>query len=85
MYNTRRHHSTLSMTPYRKLRTQIKISNQVALFPVIQLEKLTDLYQKLFPLPGYQVSANDHKNKISFNNGKMLMEKTRFSMPQSPQ
>jgi len=31
----------------------------VALFPVMQLEKLTDLYQKLFPLPGYHVSAND--------------------------
>ncbi|MGB4705078.1 MAG: helix-turn-helix domain-containing protein [Candidatus Saccharicenans sp.] len=58
MYNTRRHHSTLGMTPYRKLRTQRQISKQVALFPVIQLEKLTDLYQKLFPLPGYHVSAN---------------------------
>jgi len=60
MYNTRRYHSTLGMTPYRKLRTQMTISKQVALFPVIQLEKLTGLYQKLFPLPGYHVSAYDH-------------------------
>jgi len=37
------------MTPYRKLRTQMQISKQVALFPVIQLEKLTDLYPKLSP------------------------------------
>jgi len=59
MYNTRRHHSTLGMTPYRKLRTQMQISKQVALFPVIQLDKLIDLYQKLFPLPGYHVSAKD--------------------------
>ena len=49
MYNTRRYHSTPGMTPYRKLRTEMQISKQVALFPVIQLEKLTDLYQKLFP------------------------------------
>ncbi|MGB4705304.1 MAG: hypothetical protein WBI18_09580, partial [Candidatus Saccharicenans sp.] len=41
------------------LRTQMTISKQVALFPVIQLEKLTGLYQKLFPLPGYHVSAYD--------------------------
>ncbi|MGB4704323.1 MAG: hypothetical protein WBI18_04515, partial [Candidatus Saccharicenans sp.] len=42
-----------------KLRTQMTISKQVALFPVIQLEKLTGLYQKLFPLHGYHVSAYD--------------------------
>ncbi|MGB4705424.1 MAG: hypothetical protein WBI18_10185 [Candidatus Saccharicenans sp.] len=65
MYNTRRYHSTLGMTPYRKLRTQMQISKQVALFPVIQLEKLTDLYPKLFPLPGYHVSAYDLARIIS--------------------
>jgi hypothetical protein len=37
-----------------------KISKLVALFPVMQLEKLTDLYFKLFPQTGYHVSANDH-------------------------
>jgi hypothetical protein len=36
-----------------------KISKLVALFPVMQLEKLTDLYFKLFPQTGYHVSAND--------------------------
>jgi hypothetical protein len=36
-----------------------KISKLVALFPVVQLEKLTDLYFKLFPQTGYLVSAND--------------------------
>lgn len=37
----------------------MKILKQVVLFPVIYLEKLTDLYQKLFPLPGYHVSDSD--------------------------
>ncbi|MGB4704764.1 MAG: hypothetical protein WBI18_06790 [Candidatus Saccharicenans sp.] len=64
MYNTRRYHSTPGMTPQRKLRTQMKISKQVALFPVIQLEKLTDLHQKLCPLPGYHVSACDRNPQI---------------------
>jgi len=59
MYNTKRHHSTLGMTPYRKLSMERKISQLVALFPVIQLEKLTDLYPKLFPQTGYHVSTND--------------------------
>lgn len=59
MYNTRRHYSTLRMTSFRKLRMERKISKLVALFPVIQLEKLTDLYKKLFPQPGYYVSTND--------------------------
>jgi hypothetical protein len=36
-----------------------KISKLVALFPVMQLEKLTDLYFKLFPQTGYHVLAND--------------------------
>jgi len=43
------------MSPYRKLRTQTKISRQVALYPAIQLEKLTYLYEKLYPpawIPG---------------------------------
>ena len=43
----------------------MQISKQVALFPVMQLEKLTDLYQKLFPLPGYHVSANDLREVIN--------------------
>jgi len=43
MYNTRRYHSTLGMTPYRKLRMERECSKLVAPFPVIQLEKLTDL------------------------------------------
>ena len=55
MYNTKRHHSTLGMTPFRKLSMERKISKLVALFPVMQLEKLTDLYPKLFPQPGYHV------------------------------
>ncbi|NPV83098.1 MAG: helix-turn-helix domain containing protein [Candidatus Aminicenantes bacterium] len=59
VYNTKRHHSTLSMTPFRKLSMERKISNLVAIFPVVQLEKLTDLYPILFPLPGYYVSTND--------------------------
>jgi len=54
MYNTKRHHSTLGMTPFRKLTMERKISKLVALFPVMQLEKLTDLYFKLFPQTGYQ-------------------------------
>jgi len=47
------------MTPFRKLTMERKISRLVALFPVMQLEKLTDLYFKLFPQTGYHVSAND--------------------------
>jgi hypothetical protein len=43
-----------------------KISKLVALFPVMQLEKLTDLYFKLFPQTGYHVSANDLLTKASF-------------------
>jgi len=45
----------------------MQISKQVALFPVMQLEKLTDLYQKLFPLPGYHVSAYDRHFKPPLN------------------
>ena len=60
MYNTLRHHSTLGMTPYRKLRMKQNVPKLVALFPVVQLEKLIVLYPKLFPLTGYHVSANDH-------------------------
>ncbi|MGC8891965.1 MAG: hypothetical protein ACP5P6_05100 [Candidatus Saccharicenans sp.] len=37
------------------------IPKLVALFPVLQLEKLTDLYPKLFPQPGYHVLAKDLK------------------------
>ncbi len=59
MYNTKRHHSTLGMTPFRKLTMERKIPKLVALFPVMQLEKLTDLYFKLFPQTGYHVLAND--------------------------
>ncbi|MCR4397072.1 MAG: hypothetical protein NUW07_10135, partial [Candidatus Saccharicenans sp.] len=59
MYNTKRHHSTLGMTPFRKLRMERNLSKLVALFPVIQLEKLTDLYPKLFPQPGYHLLAKD--------------------------
>ncbi|RFT14767.1 MAG: hypothetical protein OP8BY_2437 [Candidatus Saccharicenans subterraneus] len=36
-----------------------KLPRLVASFPVIQLEKLTDLYPKLFPQPGYHVLTND--------------------------
>ena len=39
MYNTLRHHSTLGMTPYRKLRMKQNVSKLVALFPVVQLKK----------------------------------------------
>ncbi|MGB4704894.1 MAG: hypothetical protein WBI18_07475, partial [Candidatus Saccharicenans sp.] len=56
------------------LRTQMQISKQVALFPVIQLEKLTDLYQKLFPLPGYHVSAYDQRKEEGY-----LIEKNNIS------
>jgi len=59
MYNTLRHHSTLGMTPFRELRMEENVSKLVALFTVVQLEKLADLYPKLFPQPGYHVSAND--------------------------
>lgn len=59
MYNTRRVHSTLGMTPFEKLQSQMKLPRQVALFPVMQLDKLTDLYSTLFPLPGYHVSAKN--------------------------
>ena len=59
IYNTRRHHLIMGMTPYRKLRTQTKISRQVDLFPVIQLEKLTYLYQQLYPLHEFHVLAKD--------------------------
>ncbi|MBC7361652.1 MAG: transposase, partial [Candidatus Aminicenantes bacterium] len=59
MYNTLRHHSTLGMTPYKKLRMETKLPKLIALFPVVQLDKLTDLYMKLFPQPGYHVSAKD--------------------------
>jgi hypothetical protein len=51
------------MTPWRKLRMERQISKLVTIFPVIQLEKLTDLYQKIFPLPGYHVSTNDYRAK----------------------
>ncbi len=37
----------------------MEITKQVALFPVMQLEKLTDLYPKLFPFSEYHVSASD--------------------------
>ncbi|MBC7362388.1 MAG: hypothetical protein H5U06_08920 [Candidatus Aminicenantes bacterium] len=60
MYNTLRHHSTLGMTPYKKLRMETKLPKLIALFPVVQLDKLVDLYPKLFPQPGYHVSAKDH-------------------------
>ncbi|NPV82908.1 MAG: transposase [Candidatus Aminicenantes bacterium] len=59
VYNTKRHHSTLSMTPFQKLSLERKLQNLVAIFPVAQLEKLTDLYPKLFSLPGYHASTND--------------------------
>jgi len=59
MYNTKRHHSTLGMTPFKKLTMERKTSRLVALFPVMQLKKLTDLYFKLFPQTGYHVSTND--------------------------
>jgi hypothetical protein len=62
MYNTKRHHPTLGMTPFRKLTMERKISKLVALFPVVQLEKLIDLYFKIFPQTGYHVSANDPSN-----------------------
>lgn len=61
MYNTKRIHSALGMTPYMKLRTKIELPFEIALFPVVELEKLTDLYSILFPHPGYHVSANDPK------------------------
>jgi hypothetical protein len=59
------------MTPFRKLTMERKISKLVALFPVMQLEKLTDLYFKLFPQTGYHVLANDQsfvfeKSKFGF-------------------
>jgi hypothetical protein len=47
-----------------------KISKLVALFPVMQLEKLTDLYFKLFPQTGYHVSANDLKEGLLLKNQK---------------
>jgi len=65
MYNTVRHHSTLGMTPFRKLRMERKLPRLVASFPVIQLEKLTDLYPKLFPQPGYHVLTNDLFQAVS--------------------
>ncbi len=49
MYNTLRYHSTLGMTPFKKLRMERECSKLVAFFPMMQLDKLTDLYQKLFP------------------------------------
>ena len=69
MYNTLRHHSTLGMTPYRKLRMEQKLSQPVALFPVIQLEKLTELYPKLFPQTGYHVSAKDRESLVALGGG----------------
>ncbi len=59
MYNTNRHHSTLGMTPLRKLWMERKVTKLIALFPVIELERLTELYQNLFPQLGYYVLAND--------------------------
>ncbi len=44
----------------------MEITKQVALFPVMQLEKLTILYQKPFPFSGCQVSAGDSAGKWGF-------------------
>lgn len=47
------------MTPFRKLRMETKLSKLIVLFPVVHLEKLPDLYLRLFLQPGYQVLTKD--------------------------
>jgi len=51
-YNTKRFHSTIGMTPYEKLCCYVKLPKNVSLFPVMNLDEMSDfikLYFKSFP------------------------------------
>ncbi len=63
VYNTKRIHSTIGMTPYRKLLQYRNIPKYIALFPVMNLDRMIDLLYIFFPKGpdegGYHVLTND--------------------------
>jgi hypothetical protein len=63
VYNTVRIHSAIEMTPYRKLLQYMRMPKYIALFPVMDLDRMIDIFQIFFPKSlnkgGYYVSTND--------------------------
>jgi transposase len=63
VYNTVRIHSAIEMTPYRKLLQYMRMPKYIALFPVMDLDRMIDIFQIFFPKTlnkgGYYVSTND--------------------------
>jgi len=47
-YNTKRIHSTIGMTPYKKLCSHLKVPKESCLFPVMNLDNMTSLIQTYF-------------------------------------
>lgn len=45
VYNTVRIHSTIGMTPYKKLLKYMKVPLYVSLFPVMDLDRMIDILQ----------------------------------------
>ncbi len=64
VYNTKRIHSVIGMTPYRKLLQYRNAPNYIALFPVMSLDRMIDLLHVFFPKGldegEYHLLTNDH-------------------------
>lgn len=64
IYNRKRYHKTIEMTPYEKLCNYYKLPEEICLFPVVNLDNITEIlttYFKNFKIdPGYYLLTYDH-------------------------